>query len=54
MGQQSKKMVFNSVVNLRRMTYFWLCLLKTQVSGIWLKTQKKIKVSQMLILLGEG
>ena len=31
MGQISKKKkVFNSVLNFRRLTYFWLCLLETQ------------------------
>ena len=31
MGQRSEKLGFNLVLNFRRVTHFWLCLLKTQV-----------------------
>ena len=29
--KSGKQLVFNSVLNFRRVTYFWLCLLETQV-----------------------
>ena len=32
MGPRSDKLVFNSILNFRRATKFWLCLLETQVS----------------------
>ena len=32
MGSRSEKLDFNSILNLRRLTHFWLCLLETQVS----------------------
>ena len=31
MDSRSETFVFNSVLNFRRMTHFWLCLLETQV-----------------------
>ena len=31
LGPRSEKLVFNSVLNFRRVTHFWLCLLETQV-----------------------
>ena len=31
MGPRREKLVFNSVLNFRRVTQFWLCLLETQV-----------------------
>ena len=33
--------MFNSVINFRRVTLFWLCLLETQVPG---KDKKKIPI----------
>ena len=34
---RSEKLVFNSVLNVRRVTHIWLCLLETQVT--WLSLQ---------------
>ena len=31
MGPRSEKLVFNSILNFRRVTHVWLCLLETQV-----------------------
>ena len=31
MGPRSEQFVFNSVLNFRRVTHFWLCVLETQV-----------------------
>ena len=31
MGPRNGKLVFNSVLNFRRVTHFWLCMLETHV-----------------------
>ena len=33
MGPRREKNVINSVLNIRRVTHFWLCLLETQVNA---------------------
>ena len=40
MAQQIEKIVFNSVLNFRRVTHFCLCLLETQVTLTDIETQR--------------
>ena len=51
MGPRSEKFTFSSVLNFRRVTHLWLCLLETQVTPVGLVLADKMLKQFYLIYL---
>ena len=52
MGLRNAKTISNSVLTLRRVTHFWLCLLETQVmSGVRLNSQPSFAILVLYFVL---
>ena len=52
MGPTNEKLVFNSVLNFRRLTHFWLCLLEININ--YKRLAKFVCPSVILEALGMG